>query len=33
MVQKSENHNTLRRCVIKKSKIEHIEVKSEVHRI
>lgn len=33
MLQKSENHNTLRRCVIKKPKIEHKEVKKEVHRI
>lgn len=33
MLQKSENHNTLRRRVIKKPKIEHKEVKNEVHRI
>lgn len=33
MLQNSENHNTLRRRVIKKPKIEHTEVKNEVHRI
>ena len=33
MLQNSENYNTLRRRVIKKSKIEHTEVKNEVHRI
>ena len=33
MLQKRGNHNTLRRCVIKKPKIEHTEVKSEVQRI